>query len=329
MKRTIVLTLVLTLLLGMFLISNIYAQDKVTLSFASGMAGGDWYGAAATFAKLIKDYAPYIEIKVLPGAGLANPPRVGTNECQLGYSFPFTGRAAVDGTGMYEGQAYPDLRAIAHGFSFPIVNIFVTAESGIKTIEEIATYKIPVKCAFLQRGSADDYATTAVFGFYGITEEDIKSWGGTVHHGEYSDLIKLIKDGQANIFGTMLAEGAAAFKEIQLSRKLRRLPVSRPLLDHMITNYSYSEGFLKKGQYEGAVEVDSLGIFTSTLLMVNKNVPDDVVYNITKILYEHDEEYRKSLPSYKDHDRDKAAFNTGAPLHPGAEKYYKEIGLIK
>ena len=81
------------------------------------------------------------------------------------------------------------------------------------------------------------------------------------------------------------------------------------------------------GVYKSVTEpVPTIG--TYTILIVRKDLPEDLVYEITKLYFANKEELAKSIKALGELEPEEAAKNTGFPLHPGAEKYYKEIGAI-
>jgi TRAP transporter TAXI family solute receptor len=65
------------------------------------------------------------------------------------------------------------------------------------------------------------------------------------------------------------------------------------------------------------------------LLVTREAVSDDLVYRMTKLLFDHLALLVRVVPPAKDIDVAKAPFGLPVPLHPGAERYYREIGLVK
>ena len=66
-----------------------------------------------------------------------------------------------------------------------------------------------------------------------------------------------------------------------------------------------------------------------TMVIINKDVSDDVVYEITKAIWENIDDIKASAPQAKNMKIEEAATGFGIPIHPGAERYYKEMGVIK
>ena len=158
-KMAYVLVVVMTSLL--FIASSAWST---TLKAAAGGAGGGWYQAFSQIAQLIKEKEPSIDITVVPGSGLANPPRVNSGEVHLGFAFPPFINAASNGKQPYK-KAYPKIRSIAVGFGQNPLQFVVTEDSGIKSIEEIVKNRVPLKLAADRVGTTDEWCCKTVLGF--------------------------------------------------------------------------------------------------------------------------------------------------------------------
>ena len=328
MKNKIIM--ILSILLILSLLVNLGYAKETTLKGASGMAGGGWFTAMSSMAEFIKSNAPEIDIKVTPGGGLANPPRVGQNESQLGFSFPYIIGDALEGKDIYAGSANPDLRAIGTGFGFDQEQFVIAQDKNINSIEEIFQNKIPLNFGFLQAGSSEEFKARQLLGYYGYTYDDLKAWGGHVYNAAYSDLIKLMKDRQIDIVYCSGVPPSSYVTEMNIGRPIKILPLPEGFRDMMKEKYFFVDSIIPKGVYsDTAVPNDIPSLMSLTTLIVNKNVPDDIVYTITKLLGDNKEHVRTLSLYFAKFDPATSWEGCGAPLHPGAEKYYKEEGYIK
>jgi TRAP transporter TAXI family solute receptor len=309
-----------------FLISTTPSTWAITLKAAAGGAGGGWYQAFSQIAQLVKEKEPSINIKVVPGSGLANPPRVNSGEVQLGFAFPPFINAAFNGKKPYD-KAYPNVRTIAVGFGKNPLQFVVTQDSGITGIEQIIENKIPLKLAADRVGTTDEWCTKTVLGFYNVNYKDIKKWGGKVMHSGYGDIETLLKDRNANSTFVVISPPASIITSVAISQPIRLLDMPKPLMDYLINDWSFSPYVIKKGTYKGQDE-DVQTALLSTAIMASKDVPEDVIYKITKVLLENTERIRKISPTFKDFNPANAVIGTGADLHPGALKFGKEKGYL-
>jgi TRAP transporter TAXI family solute receptor len=301
--------------------------ENVTLSLTAGGAGGVWYIVMAGIAEFVKEKDPSIEIKVVPGAGLVNNPRVGTNEVELGCSFPPFIAMSIKGADPYD-TAYPDIRGVFKGYGDSVGHFIVGEDTGFNSIDEIFENKYPLKMAAERVGATDEWLFSKVCEFYGVTYDDIASWGGKVTHAGYNDMGILYKDRHVDgMFANIAAPWGVAM-DAQISRPIKVLPFSEELQEYLIQEYSFSKGEVPAGSYtnqdEAIPSVASIGTLTA-----HKDVPEDAIYRITKIICENPDRVWATHDSAKVFDPEKAWDALGAPLHPGAEKYYKEKGYIK
>ncbi len=92
------------------------ARAQQTFEFVAGSLGGGWYTMAAGVAALVKDENPEIQIRVVPGGGLANPTRVNNNQSQMGWGIDAFTAAAARGEEPYSAK-HEKLRSLGSGYS--------------------------------------------------------------------------------------------------------------------------------------------------------------------------------------------------------------------
>ena len=318
---------VLSMIIGVLsivLVTN--SSWAMTIKAAAGGAGGGWYQAFSQIAQLVKEKEPSINIKVVPGSGLANPPRVNSGEVQMGFAFPPFINAASNGKEPYK-KAHPNIRTIAVGFGKNPLQFVVAQDSGITSIEEIVEKKIPLKLAADRVGTTDEWCTKTVLGFYNVTYKDIKKWGGKVQHLGYGDIETSLKDRNADGTFVIISPPASIITSVAISRPIRLLEMPQPLMDYLVNDWSFSPSVIEKGTYKGQ-DQDVRTALLSTAIMASSELPEDVVYKITKVLLENPDRIRKISPTFKDFEPANAVKGTGSDLHPGALKYAKEKGYL-
>lgn len=311
----------------LFICFTVSSAGAVSLKAAAGGSGGGWYQAFSQIAQLVKEKDSSIDIKVVPGGGLANPPRVNSGEVQMGFAFPPFVNAASKGKKPYK-KAHSNIRTIAGGFGLNPLQFIITQDTGITSIDQLVQKKFPLKFAADRVGTTDEWSCKQVFKFYDVSYADVKKWGGKVMHLGYGDIETQIKDRNADATFIMIAPPASIITSVAISRPIRVLEFSDSLKDHLVNDWSFSPAIIKAGTYKGQdSDVQTVALFT--VIMASKNAPDDVVYKITKIILENPERVRKISPAFKNFDPTKAGIGTGGELHPGAMKFYKEKGWIK
>ncbi|RLE13529.1 hypothetical protein DRJ04_04125 [Candidatus Aerophobetes bacterium] len=161
-----------SIIVGMLVLGLGASAYGITLKATAGGVGGVWYTTLAGLAEIVHNKYPEITIRVVPGGGLINQPRVGTGECELGFTFPPQAHAAREGNEPFD-KSYPDIMLIATGLGNSYLTFVIAEETGITSIEEIVNRKYPLRIAVERRGTTDEWAHRKVWEYYGVTYEDI------------------------------------------------------------------------------------------------------------------------------------------------------------
>ncbi len=327
-----------TAICTILLISLVFAQElkPVTLTWTAGGVGGGWYAQAGAVASLINSKEPRITIKVVPGGGVVNPVLVSSGEADLGWGITFVDRMALEGTPPLYEKTNPNVRSIGGFFGFYHIHFVAAKETGITSVQELANMikaGKKIRIAVPMRGTSDLPIVERILGFYGVKLDDIKKAGGEYFHAVYADMISLYKDRHVDFVVTHLSLPAAAVTEMFLSRKSTLLAVSAECIDEMHRTLGTVERatglcVIPKGTYAD-LDVDVPAVATAGELLVNANVPEIVVYTITKILCENLQELYQAHAANKTFKPETGWKNVAVPLHPGAERYYREAGYTK
>jgi hypothetical protein len=196
----------------------------------------------------------------------------------------------------------------------------VTEASGIKSVADLKGKNI----APGPKGHTGELLAQQVLGVYGLSYKDMAK----IHHVQYSDSVALMKDGHAHAYLLGTTIPASSILDLAADRKIRLLPLPDDKIKALQKiNAGYLKRVIPKGTYPG-VDYDVPGVGYFTNLVISAKLPDDVVYKITKSIV-------KDLPRLGDVVKDMKgvtpkdlALDIGLPFHPGALKYYKEMGLL-
>lgn len=236
-------------------------------------------------------------------------------------------------TGILGKEATPSVRAIAGGLGHDFLNVLFTKEfvdkTGIITVEELVEKKYPVRIAIKKTGTLGNLATVKLFESLGVTFDDIKSWGGSVDFLG-GDAIKIyIQDGKADITVDHVAAGQANTTELCMTKDMFFPQLSDETLAKLVENgFDYIE--IEANTWNKQTEViKSVG--TQQIVLVHKDLPEEVAYDLTKALVENKDELASQIASLSHFNPEVAGTieQTGVELHPGAEKYFKEQGYLK
>jgi len=152
----------------------------------------------------------------------------------------------------------------------------------------------------------------------------------TAEYIKASEAPSILQDGRIDAFFYTVGHPNGAITEATSgARKVRFTSITG--VDSMLKKYPYfSKTIIQASMYPGAQnDSDTETIGMKATLVTSAKVPEDVVYAITKEVFENFEEFKKLHPAYATLTREGMLTGLSAPFHPGAEKYYKEVGLMK
>jgi TRAP transporter TAXI family solute receptor len=307
-----------------------------TLTWVAGGVGGGWYVQAGGIARMITEAEPKIILKVVPGGGVVNPVRISSGKDDLGWGITFVDKMAFKGMEPLFKTANPNVRSLGGIFGTYYIHFVSGQDQGIQTLSEMADMikaGQAIKVAMPMKGTSDLPLIENILKCYGISSEDIDKAGGKIFHAGYADMISLYKDRHVDFVFTHLALPAAAITEMMVSRPSTLLSVSDDCIDTLANDLgtlSRSSGkqIIPGETYVGQT-TDVPTVVSTGELLIGSHVSDAVAYTITRILCEQVDELHAINNANQTFIPEKGWANVAVPLHPGAEKYYKEAGYMK
>jgi TRAP transporter TAXI family solute receptor len=306
-------------------------DGAVHLRFAGHDIGGTAYTQAAVLSQLVRPSLPKgSTIDVLPYAGgIGNISLIEDGEAEFGSNISVSDRWAHDGTVIFD-KKYEKLRSIAGGTDTFYLTVGATKASGITSLKQAFEEKKPVRLMTLTKGSTGEVAVRHILEGYGVTFDDIRSWGGSVTHTSFANIQTALKDGHGDIVIHGVGLGHPGMTEIALTCDLNFLPLDDSVREMMCEKYGYDMAALPANTFKGQTE-DTKTVAYYVTIAVSSDVSDDVAYLFTKTMVEKKADLEKGHSSFKAYVPEEGwkIGKIGAPLHPGAEKYYREKGWIK
>jgi uncharacterized protein len=330
MKKKIGLTLVVFAFLLVFAVPA-FSQQKVDLKFATFSQGSAWYVYAAGMTEILKKgLPPGSRIDVLPYAGgVGNAKVIGGGEAQIGFLHSIGAKWSYDGIVAFD-KKYDNLRALVGGLDRYYLIAMTRADLGINSLREIKEKKLPVKLAAVQLGGMGEFAGRLLLEAYGLNYDELKKYGGTVNPTSYDVTADNFKDGRANLHLNIIPARHPAVTDISLSTNVKFLPIDPEQIQYLQSKYGMAPVTMPAGMFKGQ-DKDLPLVATFTVLLTTKDLPEELAYNLTQALIENAGALKAAHKGLEDFDpktawtKDKAVI----PLHPGAEKYFKKVGLMK
>ncbi|UCD77359.1 MAG: TAXI family TRAP transporter solute-binding subunit [Desulfobacterales bacterium] len=209
------------------------------------------------------------------------------------------------------------------------VHLFVDAESPVNTMDDFFAQK-DFRVAMSQRGASDVWVFEQAMKACGTSWDQLKDRGWHFARGNYSYQASQFKDKNVDGVWTFLAAPAAAVTDASIGRNLKLIPWSQKAIKE-IEQYGMFGCEVPGGTYPKAVnggENVMMGC-AGCVIMVNKSMSDELAYRLTKAFNESVEKVRKVHASLEPYQPENGPKGSAIPLHPGAEKYYKEKGYLQ
>lgn len=297
------------------------AQADTFVRMVSGPSGGSWYPLGAKIMQVMDEKIDGISTSNTSGGGISNVLAVSGGDAEIGWSYAHTTYNGYVGKGKFT-KAQPNVRHFATLYP-AMFQVAVRKESPIQSFSDMKASNIsPGKAKWTGTAFAESILKAYGFGF-----DDIKKNGGTVHHVSYTESVALMKDGHIDVFMAATSMPQASFLELEHSPGIRFIGLPKSKLDEIIqANPGYIPGMMPKGVYQSVdQDLHTLGIVTN--MVVHKDLPDDLVYNMCKVFWENHAAFVEVKSVWKTVTLENALNGAAIPVHPGAEKCYKELGV--
>ncbi|MET3505694.1 TAXI family TRAP transporter solute-binding subunit [Halalkalibacter oceani] len=304
------------------------SSEALDITLTMGEQSGSMYPIGAAIGEYIGNTFEGTRRSVVVGGALANLELVGRNEAQMGHSSSGLSYAAFEGIEPFDNQL-EDVTTIAKVFE-SLFHIGVIASAEIDSFEDVKEKQYPLTISVGNRGTENELLTRRALEEYGITYDDLEEWGGRVEFVSMGDASSLIRDGHIEAVTSLAGYPAAPFEEIMSSRDLKFLSLSEEVAEALSEKYGYQAMDIPANTYNNQAEaVNTVG--GGVVIIANKNMPEEIIYEVTKWM--NSEAGNNTLGNINAgvndflSDPEKASEGLGAPLHPGAQRYYEEVGV--
>ncbi|OFW54583.1 MAG: C4-dicarboxylate ABC transporter substrate-binding protein, partial [Actinobacteria bacterium RBG_13_35_12] len=253
-------------------------------------------------------------------ASVENCNLIGRGQIETAFSQADVTYWAYTATGILKDtQPITSLRGIASLYP-EVIHAIVTKASGIKTIEDLKGKRIGIGAP----GSGAAAGATIILKAHGLTSDAVK-----VENIDYNEITQRMIDGQIDGGLICTGVGTASVIDVATKRDIVLVPISEEKIKELVAEYPYySSTIIPAGAYKG-VDEPVLSVATPALWICDAKLSPTVVYKMTKALWEQRAILEKVHSQGKNITLETALDGIGIPLHPGAELYYKEVGLIK
>jgi TRAP transporter TAXI family solute receptor len=289
--------------------------EKVFISIGTGGTGGTYFSTGGAVADLISKECKTIKSATaeVTAASVENAKLVNSGEADMGLI------AWISIVGDKLTDQLPNLRTLwwIHGSDRQWI---VPAESPIQSPRDFKGKKVVVGAP----ASATEVTSQLELDFFGLSYKDI-----TPAYLSFSEGVEALKDNRVDVALVMAGFPNASVTDVATLRKVRILNFSKDDLEALEKKYPFCPPVvIPAGTYPGQ-DQDVHTFTTPGPMAINKDIPEETAYEIVKAVHQNQAKLAASVHAAFSLWRFDPSVGALAPLHPGAARYYKEIGLLK
>lgn len=310
--------------------------SSTTLQFWSDKVGSGTYNMIVAMSKVLEEKGGFAEVNVDPSypGGMGAPYIFKENNVDLSFVNGAPAKWAQE-TGTLDREPTSGYKAVIGGLTQVayincISNKFLE-ENGVSSIEEVFEKKLPLRIGCSSKGSMDAEGAYLLLEYFGVTEDDLKSWGGSITNQGGDQNAEALADGQIDFYIDHTSSASSTMAQIATTCDVTFLQWGDDLVNWFVDEKGYDKITIPANSFKGQ-ETELVLPGSPDCLFANENLSEDVVYQITKVLSENRDALVEEYASLSGWDPATAWESQkigGCELHPGAEKYYKEMGYMQ
>ncbi|NLY19096.1 MAG: TAXI family TRAP transporter solute-binding subunit [Clostridiaceae bacterium] len=312
-KKTILIGLSVLLIIAMGLTG---CGGKTTLKMATGGNTGTYYAYSGAVTQVLSEHIDNLSFDVqVTGASRANIYLIADKEADIAIVQNDVMYYAYNGTDLFDGEKVTGFSAMA-GCYAEVCQI--VSKSDISSVEELKGKRVSVGDV----GSGCEFNARQILEAYGMTFDDI-----VVSNLSFGDSAAALKDDKIDAFFCVAGAPTTAIVELATTNKINILKIDDEHADKLIQKYPFYTKFdVPGGSYKGVDSTVQTVAVVATYI-VSDDLDENLVYNMTKTLFEKADEIAAAHPKGAELNPEYSVSGISVPIHPGALKYYKEIGL--
>jgi uncharacterized protein len=277
--------------------------------------GGVYFVWGGGFAKLLNDKVGVPANVEVTSGPVANVKLVQVGKLDFGQATSAPIYEGWVGEGWAKGEKYQNVRVIFPMFT-SYAHAYAPKKTGIKEVKDLSGKAVGVGAV----GTTPAVYWPLVFNVVGVKP-------GRVINAGWSDLTSQMKDSMIDAVATISGLPWGSLAEMEVTHEMNVFALSKEQVEQCVAKYPYlSPGVIPKGTYKANQERDLPTVTVWNFMVVNKDAPDDFVYDVVRKTFENVDILIAAHKSAKE-VKPEAIANSPIPLHPGAVKYYIEKGI--
>lgn len=290
------------------------------INIATGGTGGTYYPLGGAMAKIFNDNVEGVTANAQStGASVENIGLVAGGETEIAFVQNDVTYYAWNGIESFaDKDAIKNIRGMAMLYA-EVVQIIATADSGITSVDDLVGKKVAVGAA----GSGTEVNARQILEEHGISYDDL----GKVDYLSFNEAADQLKNKQVDAAFVTGAVPTSAVTEVTQTANIVVVPMASDKIAALAAKYPfYTEYTIAAGNYNGQ-NVDIVTPAVMAMLVVPEDLDEDLVYNLTKQLFEQRQIIIDTHDRGNDIKIETALAGMPIDVHPGAQRYYNEQGV--
>ena len=321
MKKGVIFVVALSLVMALVAPLPVFAKAKY-ITIASGWVTGVYYPCAGAVSRILWMEREKLGVRATvesSGASVANSNLIASKDADLALLQNDIANYAHYGKLMFK-KPIKDMLGVATLYP-ETCQIQVRKDAGIKSVADLKGKRVAIG----PLGSGTEQNAKQILEVYGLTVKDL----GKVEQLTATESSDFMKDGRIDAAFYTVGVGAAVLTDTALMTACDIVRIDDAHFNKLKAKYPfYAKDVVKAGIYKG-LESDAPTVAVMAMLVARKGLKKDLVYNVTKAIFEHLDRLHAAHAKLKPVTLESAMDGMSIPLHPGAEQYFKEKGIVK
>ncbi len=291
--------------------------SSININVGTGGSTGTYYGFCNVVSSLLKEKTGAQLMIQSSGASKANILDIDDGVVDMAIVQNDVMDYAFNGTSLFEDVGAIKSFSTLGAVYAEVCQIVARADSGIKTVADLKGKKVSVG----DSGSGVEFNAQQILGAYDITFADIDK-----QNLSFQASADALKDGKIDAFFCTAGAPTVAITDLSTTTGIVLVEIDAEHLTALKDKYGfYAEYTVPAGTYNG-VDEDATTVAVKATFIVSNDLDEETVYQLTKAIYENKDEY--SHEKAAEMSVEYAVGSISVPFHPGAERYFKEVGAI-
>ena len=291
--------------------------STVNINVGTGGTTGTYYGFCNVISSVLKEKTGAQLTIQSSGASKANILDIDDGIVDMAIVQNDVMDYAYNGTSLFENDGAITSFSTLGAVYAEVCQIVARADSGIKTVADLKGKKVSVG----DSGSGVEFNAQQILGAYDITFEDIDK-----QNLSFQASADALKDGKIDAFFCTAGAPTVAITDLSTTTGIVLVEIDAEHLAKLQKDYGFYAAYtVPAGTYNG-LDKDATTVAVKATFIVSNDLSEETVYQLTKAIYENKDNYVHDKA--KEMSLEYAVSSISVPFHPGAEKYYKEVGAI-